>query len=66
MMQRWGTDAIRFMTDASEYGDYYRQLTTKLLPYLPLNGHICDAGCGLGYLAQEIAEYERYLREEGE
>ena len=57
MMQRWGSDAIRFMTDASEYGEYYRQLTAELFPYLPLDGHICDAGCGLGYLAQEMSKY---------
>ena len=56
-MQRWGADAIRFMTDASEYGEYYRQLTAELLPYLPRNGHVCDAGCGLGYLAQEMSQY---------
>ena len=57
MMQRWGADAIRFMTDASEYGEYYSQLTAELLPYLHRDGHVCDAGCGLGYLAQEMSKY---------
>ncbi len=56
MMQRWGADAIRFMRDASEFGSYYKELTSYLLPHLPKNGHICDAGCGLGYLAQELAK----------
>lgn len=56
-MQRWGQDAIRFMKDASEYGSYYEELTSFLLPHLPIGGHICDAGCGLGYLAQELAKH---------
>lgn len=59
MMQRWGADAIRFMKDASEYGSYYEELTKELLSYLPTDGHICDAGCGLGYLANEVAKYCR-------
>ena len=57
MMQRWNEDAIRFMKDASEYGTYYRELTAELLPYLPKDGHICDAGCGLGYLASELSKH---------
>lgn len=57
MMQRWGVDAIRFMEDASEFGTYYQELSQALLPYLPKDGHICDAGCGLGYLAQELSKY---------
>ncbi len=57
MMQRWGEDAVRFMSDASEYGTYYKELSAVLLPYLPVHGHVCDAGCGLGYLAQELSSY---------
>ncbi|MBE6927768.1 MAG: class I SAM-dependent methyltransferase [Ruminococcaceae bacterium] len=57
MMQRWNPDALRFMSDASEYGSYPRDLANELLPYLPRDGHICDAGCGLGYLAQELSNY---------
>ncbi len=57
MMQRWSRDTIRFMTDASQYGAYYKELTAALLPYLPTQGHVCDAGCGLGYLAKELSKY---------
>lgn len=57
MMQRWGADAIRFMTDASEYGTYNKDLAAILKPFLTTQGHICDAGCGLGYLAQEMSDF---------
>ena len=56
MMQRWSEDAIRFMEDASVYGNYHKELVQELLPFLPKNGHICDAGCGLGHLALELSE----------
>ncbi len=59
MMQRWGPDAVRFMCDASEYGTYHQALIAELLPYLPQNGHICDAGCGLGYLSEQLAKHCR-------
>lgn len=57
MMQLWTPDGVRFMRDASEYGDYYPRLVTEILPHLPKDGHICDAGCGLGYLAEELAKH---------
>lgn len=56
MMQRWSEDAVRFMEDASVYGNYHKELALALLPYLPRDGHICDAGCGLGHLALELAK----------
>lgn len=57
MMQLWTPDSVRFMRDASEYGDYYPRLVSEILPFLPKSGHICDAGCGLGYLASELAKH---------
>lgn len=57
MMQFWTPDAVRFMRDASEYGDFYPRLVEEILPFLPKDGHICDAGCGLGYLASELAKH---------
>lgn len=59
MMQRWGAEAVRFMRNASEYGNHYELLAAELLSYLPKDGHICDAGCGLGYLSRELAKYCR-------
>lgn len=56
MMQRWSEDTIRFMEDASVYGNYHKELTDILLPYLPTHGHVCDAGCGLGHLALELSK----------
>ncbi len=56
MMQRWSEDTIRFMEDASVYGNYHKELAQILLPYLPTEGHVCDAGCGLGHLALELAK----------
>ncbi len=57
MMQRWGTDAVRFMQDASEFGQHYAHLAAEVLPHIPKDGHICDAGCGLGYLSEALAEH---------
>ncbi len=61
MMQCWSEDAIRFMEDASAYGNYHKELARALLPYLPRKGHVCDAGCGLGHLALELAGECRYV-----
>ncbi len=47
------------MRNASEYGNHYALLAAELLPYLPKNGHVCDAGCGLGYLSMELAKHCR-------
>lgn len=55
VMQRWSADAIDFMRDASEYGSFYPKLREILLPYLPKDAAVLDAGCGLGYLAQAIS-----------
>ena len=60
-LEFWQKDMIRFMTDASEYGDYYRQLTEKMLPWLSADTHICDAGSGLGYLSLALAPHLRQV-----
>ena len=60
-LEFWHKDMIRFMTDASEYGDYYRQLTEKMQPWLTSDMHICDAGSGLGYLSLALAPYVRQV-----
>lgn len=56
MMQRWSEDTIRFMEDASSYGNYHKELAHILQSYLPIEGHVCDAGCGLGHLALELSQ----------
>ena len=55
-MQRWGADAIKFMRDASEYNVFNEELITEIQDFLPADGHICDAGCGLGYLSEQLAK----------
>ena len=59
MMQWWTPDAVRFMRDASEYGAHYTLLSEYLMRWLPADGHVCDAGSGLGYLAQALAAHCR-------
>lgn len=55
MMFHWTNDMIRFMKDASEHETYHAELTAHMRPYL--RGHVCDAGCGLGYLSLEMASH---------
>ena len=54
-MYRWTPDMIRFMNDASAYGDYHRRLAEMILPYFSGAEHICDAGCGLGDLSLALS-----------
>lgn len=55
MMQLWYKDMVRFMKDASEFGTYNQELARLLAPHLTKQTHICDAGCGLGYLSLALA-----------
>ena len=57
MMQLWEKDMVRFMRDASEYGTYNQEIVKRISPYLNKEMHICDAGCGLGYLSLELAPH---------
>ena len=57
MMQLWRKEMVRFMRDASEYGDYNQVLAKMLASKLDEHTHICDAGCGLGYLSLALAPY---------
>ena len=54
-MFQWNEEMVRFMRAASEYGDYHRRLARWMLPQLHPGDHICDAGCGLGYLSLALA-----------
>lgn len=55
-MMTWTTDIIRFMRDASDNSSYFSELALAVMPYLNGCKTICDAGCGLGQLAVELAE----------
>ncbi len=57
MMFTWKPEMIRFMTDASEQSDFHSRLAQIILQHLGPGGHICDAGCGLGYLSRALSPY---------
>lgn len=61
MMFEWHNDMIRFMRDASNYGDYHDRLAEWMLPELQASDHICDAGCGLGYLSLSLSPHVRQI-----
>ena len=52
----WSPETIRFRVDAANYNQFEPQLARRLLPYFAANDHICDAGCGLGYLSLALAK----------
>ena len=57
MMSAWKEDMIRFMNDASEQSDFHRLLAKKIAQRIGSGGHVCDAGCGLGYLSRAMSPY---------
>ncbi len=53
----WTRDIIRFRIDAAHYGGFDDKIAARILPHLPQNAHVCDAGCGLGYLSLALAPH---------
>lgn len=53
----WTPDALRFMKNACEYTDFYQNIAAHIAPSLPHDGHVCDAGCGAGYLSLAMLPY---------
>ncbi len=51
----WNADKIRFMRDACKTAPYHRELADWIAPQLAPGSRICDAGCGVGALALELA-----------
>ena len=56
-MFQWNAEKVRFMEDAAAWGDFHARLAAEMAPYLPRDGHVCDAGCGTGHLALALAPY---------
>lgn len=59
MSMRWDRESIRFMRDACENSAYYPELAAWIAERLSPDSYVCDAGCGLGYLAAELAKTAR-------
>lgn len=55
-MFHWTGDMISFMQDAAAYGTYQKELCDWICAELPEKEHVCDAGCGLGFLSLRLAE----------
>ena len=60
-MFQWNEEKLRFMEDAAAWGDFHARLAAALAPYLPGDGHICDAGCGTGHLSLALSPYVRQV-----
>lgn len=60
-MFTWSADKIRFLRDASEYTPFNDALADRAAAFLPVGGHICDAGCGLGYLSVALAKHCQWV-----
>ena len=55
-MFRWTDDMVRFMRDAAGFGSYQTELAGWICSQIPQARHVCDAGCGLGFLALQLAQ----------
>lgn len=60
-MHRWDPQMIRWMCEAMDYGSYNRDLAACIQPYLGKDDHVCEAGCGLGFLSLELAGHVRKI-----
>lgn len=52
----WTDDMISFMQDAANFSSYQKELADWICGALPAVRHVCDAGCGLGFLSVRLAE----------
>lgn len=55
----WNSRKIRWYADALAYTGFDRALADELEPFLPPGESVCDMGCGIGYLALELARRGR-------
>lgn len=54
-MSGWTPEIVRFMEDAACASDYFQRLARVVTAGLPQGASVCDAGCGMGQLACEMA-----------
>ena len=60
-MSEWTDRMIGFMADASEYGNYFEELSKTLSVYLDRSWSVCDAGCGIGQLTAGLSPYVKQV-----
>ena len=56
-MYQWTKDSIRFRIDAAEITKFDDTIIAQIVPDIPQNAHVCDAGCGLGYTSLALARH---------
>lgn len=54
-MFSWDAEKIRFLRDASEYSPFNDTLAVRAAACFSKEAHVCDAGCGLGYLSLALS-----------
>lgn len=55
-MFSWDAEKIRFLRDASEHTPFNDLLAERAAAFFPKSAHVCDAGCGLGYLSLALSQ----------
>ena len=53
----WTRETIQYRMDAWEYLQYDAEIAAHILPFLPKEARVCDAGCGLGCLSLALAPH---------
>ena len=61
MLQDWTEESIRYLRCAAEHSGYYQRLAEKIVPRLPRESHVCDAGCGMGQLSTALLPHCRWV-----
>lgn len=61
MKFEWTEETIRFREDAAVRVQFDAAIAQHILPFLPENAHVCDAGCGLGFLSLALAPHCRRI-----
>jgi hypothetical protein len=56
-MNLWTPGIVHFMEDASAQTRYFRELGGIVKAAVPAGSYLCDAGCGMGQLAIELAPW---------
>jgi SAM-dependent methyltransferase len=60
-MCSWTPDIIRYMEDASRWTTYFSVVASAVRAVVPEGGTVCDAGCGMGQLSFEMAEFAGHV-----